>query len=368
MITEAQTAANKANAAFSTGPKTAEGKARSSKNALTFGLFAMNDFVRDDEAEDYTRICASLWSELTPEGTLEQNFTTEIISSTWRLRRCRMADETLGLISITDPACSGPMLNPATEKQQKSVDRARAQAHNALRRSIAELRALQTERTIRLHLDVQESIPGLTNTRQLLHALKVDNALNKDAKPATQEQKPKEDDPAAVLEALMAAADRQLCQQVRDSGSFCKPAPEGGAGGSACPGRDREAERSSGPTSAPPQPEVVASNCKAPEPASEPSPLPDVTKESMARPYPDSDSSEDQQPLTKESMARPYPDSDPSEAQQPLVRASFCKPAPATQAVSAKIPRNAPCPCGSGRKYKRCCGNGTANSILGRAA
>ena len=92
MITEAQRAANKANAAFSTGPKTEAGKARSSKNALTLGLFTMNDFVRDNEAEDYTKICTSLWSELTPEGTLEQNFTTEIVSATWRLRRCRMAN------------------------------------------------------------------------------------------------------------------------------------------------------------------------------------------------------------------------------------------------------------------------------------
>lgn len=26
------------------------------------------------------------------------------------------------------------------------------------------------------------------------------------------------------------------------------------------------------------------------------------------------------------------------------------------QAVSTKIPRNSPCPCGSGKKYKKCCG------------
>jgi hypothetical protein len=272
MITDAQAAANRANAAFSTGPKTPEGKARSSKNALTLGLFTMNDFVRDNEAEDYTKISTSLWSELAPEGTLEQNFTTEIVSATWRLRRCRMADEALGLISISDP-----MLNPATEKQQKSVDRARAHSHNALRRSIAELRALQTERTIRLHLDVLETIPGLTNTRQLLHALKVDNALNKDQKPAAQEEKPKEEDPAAILDALMAAADQQLCQQYRDS-------------------------------------------------------------------------------VTKESMSRPYPNSDHSEDQQPLVGGSFCKPAPITPAASTKHPRNAPCHCGSGQKYKRCHG------------
>jgi hypothetical protein len=287
MIKDVQRAANKANAAFSTGPKTEAGKARSSKNALTLGLFTMNDFVRDNEAEDYTKICASLWNELSPEGTLEQNFTTEIVSATWRLRRCRMADEALGLISIADPAWSDPMLSPANEKQQKSVDRARAQAHNALRRSIAELRTLQTERTIRLHLDVLESIPGLTNTRQLLHALKVDNAMNKDQKPANPEEKPKEEYPAAALEALMAAADRQLCQQVR-------------------------------------------------------------AEESMSRPYPNSDRSEDQQPLVS--------------------RASFCKPPATTPAVSKKHPRNAPCQCGSGRKYKRCCGrNGTGMPDLSQA-
>jgi preprotein translocase subunit SecA len=28
----------------------------------------------------------------------------------------------------------------------------------------------------------------------------------------------------------------------------------------------------------------------------------------------------------------------------------------AGQAVSDKVPRNAPCPCGSGRKYKKCHG------------
>jgi SWIM/SEC-C metal-binding protein len=34
---------------------------------------------------------------------------------------------------------------------------------------------------------------------------------------------------------------------------------------------------------------------------------------------------------------------------------------PPAPAQSVKIERNAPCPCGSGKKYKKCCG---ANSIL----
>jgi preprotein translocase subunit SecA len=32
------------------------------------------------------------------------------------------------------------------------------------------------------------------------------------------------------------------------------------------------------------------------------------------------------------------------------------EPAPVQQAVSDKVPRNAPCPCGSGKKYKKCHG------------
>jgi preprotein translocase subunit SecA len=32
------------------------------------------------------------------------------------------------------------------------------------------------------------------------------------------------------------------------------------------------------------------------------------------------------------------------------------QPAAIEQAVSDKIPRNAPCPCGSGKKYKQCHG------------
>jgi hypothetical protein len=54
--------------------------------------------------------------------------------------------------------------------------------------------------------------------------------------------------------------------------------------------------------------------------------------------------------------------------------ASNCKPVgqvpdlPSTEPVAPKqTPRNAPCPCGSGAKYKRCCGNPAAAS-LGKAA
>ena len=149
MLSDAQLAANKANAAFSTGPRTEPGKSRSSKNALTFGLFTLNDFVRENETEDYTRICTSLWTELSPEGTVEEFLTSELMSATWRLRRCRMVEADLAEITILDPDQKDPMQNPETEKQQKSVDRARAQSHSIFHRCLNALRKVQTERGIR---------------------------------------------------------------------------------------------------------------------------------------------------------------------------------------------------------------------------
>ena len=50
------------------------------------------------------------------------------------------------------------MMDERTEKQQKSVDRARAQSHNILRRSIAELRKLQKQR---LEVHEEDSLAAL---------------------------------------------------------------------------------------------------------------------------------------------------------------------------------------------------------------
>ena len=130
----------------STGPKTEAGKAKSSRNAIRTGLYAARDFVRPEEEEEYARTLIQLMDELTPEGSMEQTFATEIMGATWRLRRCRLVEEAFSYLEDLD---FDPMLDERTEKQQKSVDRARAQSHLILRRSLAELGKLQTARHLR---------------------------------------------------------------------------------------------------------------------------------------------------------------------------------------------------------------------------
>ena len=183
----------------STGPKTEAGKAKSSRNAIRTGLYAARDFVRPDEEEEYAQTLIKLMDELTPDNTVEQTFATEIMGATWRLRRCRLVEEAFSYIDDLD---FDPMVDERTEKQQKSVDRARAQSHLILRRSLDELRKLQKCRTIQEQLADQQTTP----------------------KPAP--QPPPQAGPPN-MDALMALAEHQLAERYRESGlaSFCNPAP-----------------------------------------------------------------------------------------------------------------------------------------------
>jgi hypothetical protein len=181
----------------STGPTTETGKERSSRNATKNGLFSAHDLILDSETEEYAQTLTSLFYQLSPEGVLEETFVSEIMTATWRLRRCRILEQNL--------------TTELPPKDQTSVDRARAQSHNILRRSMAELRKLQTERTIRLQLTDLE-IPGLADSKQVLVTL----ALHK--KQALDSRKSADLD---TLEGLMAQADKELGMQTGQGSSFC---------------------------------------------------------------------------------------------------------------------------------------------------
>ena len=78
MSTEAQIAANRINAQASCGPRTAEGRARVSRNAVSHGLFSSGDFVRPDEQDLYSEFCAAFRRDLAPEGAIEQTLAAEL--------------------------------------------------------------------------------------------------------------------------------------------------------------------------------------------------------------------------------------------------------------------------------------------------
>jgi hypothetical protein len=84
----ARALASRINGARSRGPKTTEGKARSSRNALKHGLRAQKFVVLPDEdATEFEAQEAALLAELAPEGALQTLLARRIAAAAWRLSR-----------------------------------------------------------------------------------------------------------------------------------------------------------------------------------------------------------------------------------------------------------------------------------------
>jgi hypothetical protein len=86
-ISEKRLAANRANAAHSTGPTTPEGKARSAKNALRHGLLAKQILIGKESAENFQALFDILVDRFAPVDDFELGMIEELASSYWRLRR-----------------------------------------------------------------------------------------------------------------------------------------------------------------------------------------------------------------------------------------------------------------------------------------
>ena len=156
------------------GPRTDAGKANSSRNSLTHGLFAVHDFIRPDEAAAYAELNQTLRLELAPQGLLENNLVDEIRRAMWRLRRCGLIEESFVASGEGPGDILDPMQNESQARLQLSVDRARSQSHRLLHKCTAELRNLQTERLYRAESRI--SVPGIGDTRAVVKQL---NAANR---------------------------------------------------------------------------------------------------------------------------------------------------------------------------------------------
>jgi hypothetical protein len=90
-----QVAANQANAQRSTGPRTEEGQAVSSLNALKTGLTGRSVFLPTDNAAEYQNHMLSYRNELNPIGALECDLAKSVADSLWRLRRISSLEKTI---------------------------------------------------------------------------------------------------------------------------------------------------------------------------------------------------------------------------------------------------------------------------------
>ena len=90
-ISQKKLDANRRNAQKSTGPKTPQGKARSSRNAVKHGLLARSIVLKDNDPNenpaDFDELLQDLTADLQPVGRLQHLLVERIAALHWRLRR-----------------------------------------------------------------------------------------------------------------------------------------------------------------------------------------------------------------------------------------------------------------------------------------
>jgi hypothetical protein len=143
MATTLQIAANRQNATASTGPRTDEGKTKSSHNSLRHGLTARGLIVLPDQEDNFAELESGLRSSLLPLGALQEVIFMRILESTWTLHRCRLAEAQIYLTS------SGPAIDPLLDDQNEAkyarIAKYARQSESSMYRAMRELGNLQTE-------------------------------------------------------------------------------------------------------------------------------------------------------------------------------------------------------------------------------
>jgi hypothetical protein len=113
-VSDQQLAANRANAALSTGPRTQEGKAASSRNSLSHGLCSTRLVVFLWESQsDLDHLRAAFHARFLPLDRSETELVDRLVDSTWRRKRVLAIESTLFDLDISnnEPAFAGRFPN-----------------------------------------------------------------------------------------------------------------------------------------------------------------------------------------------------------------------------------------------------------------
>jgi hypothetical protein len=180
MFSEARQTANAANAHLSTGPRTAEGKARCSQNACKHGLTASQLVIAAEDREEFEEILLDLQAEIRPEGALQQILFDEFAASAWNLRRIRRMEAEL---TAQAASYADILNNPDLTAKLDRLARHNTRIERSFHRSLRELKALQTDAALTPTLpstitDIAQPLASRTQIAKRTQALALGDRKN----------------------------------------------------------------------------------------------------------------------------------------------------------------------------------------------
>jgi hypothetical protein len=157
---EARLDANRANAQLSTGPRSEDGKANSSLNAVKTALTGSTVLLPADDVAEYQRHLDAFELEFQPVGLRECELVQSIADTWWRLRRIPTLETALfakgrlefaHLYDDQELAARPHLIDAYTylvyEKQIRNLQLQEARLTRRREKETAELRLLQADRT-----------------------------------------------------------------------------------------------------------------------------------------------------------------------------------------------------------------------------
>jgi len=125
MATEARILANRRNAQKSTGPRTSEGKATVSQNAVQHGLTAGQAIISSESQADFDLYREQMLDELAPVSPMESMLVERIVTLSWRLKRvCRIQNQAIDALNADNT--SSPLAKLTQSLFFKNQDQSQA--------------------------------------------------------------------------------------------------------------------------------------------------------------------------------------------------------------------------------------------------
>ena len=159
MVSERRIEANRKNAQRSSGPRTPEGRAKSSMNALRHGITGQVSIMTVEDRGAHDKFVQELIEGLQPEGAVELQFASVIAEDFWRLQRIRAVEnDMLALGNFSDAASidvDHPEIHASLTRAQTFLDQSKdferltlyeQRINRAIEKNRKQLAELQAER------------------------------------------------------------------------------------------------------------------------------------------------------------------------------------------------------------------------------
>jgi hypothetical protein len=170
MISEKQLAANRANSQRSTGPRTDEGKRKSSLNACRHNITGQVTAMTPEDRTAHDAFSAAMIASMAPEGALELQFAQRIATDSWRLNRASAIEDNifaLGFSSQSDDDTAGhPEIDAAFAAARTFTAEAKSlqlltlyeqRINRAVQKNLALLQTLQASRKAERQAEVEQA-------------------------------------------------------------------------------------------------------------------------------------------------------------------------------------------------------------------